>query len=97
MPALALVALLVIGALILAWLKRSRQRDALTASTTASDQLATFRHAYEEGEMTPEEFQKVKARLSEKLRERDPVSMPPQARRKRLGDSGADVSGGENT
>jgi hypothetical protein len=81
-PALFLVAILVAGAFVLAWLKRNRQRgDVVT--TTASDQLATFRHAYEEGEMTPEEFKKVKARLTEKLRERDPMSMPPQARTRR--------------
>ena len=36
--------------------------------------------------MTPEEFQKVKARLSEKLRQQDPMSMPPQAKRRRDGE-----------
>lgn len=80
-PALLLVAILVVGALILAWLKRSREKtEQLATTTTASDQLATFRHAYEEGEMSPEEFKKVKARLTEKLREPDPMSMPPQVR-----------------
>ncbi len=82
-PALWLIGILIVGALILAWLRRSRQGTELAATTTATDQLATFRHAYEDGELTTEEFKKVKARLTEKLRERDPMSMPPQVRPKR--------------
>jgi len=86
-PALWLIGILVVGALILAWLRRSRQGTELAATTTATDQLAAFRNAYEEGEMTTDEFKKVKARLTEKLRERDPMSMPPQARPRRESDS----------
>jgi hypothetical protein len=92
-PALYLVGILVLGAIILAWLKRRRVSDDLAPSTTASEQLATFRHAYEDGEMTPEEFQKVKARLSEKLRDRDPMSMPPQAKRRRDGEPPSGLPG----
>jgi hypothetical protein len=82
-PALWLVGILVIGALVIAWLKRTRDRSALTITTTASDQLETFREAYENGEMSREEFLKVKARLTEQLR--DPLSMPPQAKLRQPG------------
>jgi hypothetical protein len=94
-PALWLVGILVVGALLLAWLKKRRENTTLVPTTTASEQLATFRHAYEEGEMTPEEFKKVKARLSEKLREQDPMSMPPQAKRRRDGDPPTGLPGDE--
>lgn len=77
-PALWLVGILVAGALVIAWLRKAREKSALALTTTASDQLDTFRQAYENGEMSREESLKVKARLTEQLR--DPQSMPPQAK-----------------
>jgi hypothetical protein len=71
-PALWLVGALVILALILAWLKRYQQKDDLENRDSAHQQLAKFRMALDNGEMSEEEFRKVKSLLTEKIREAEP-------------------------
>jgi hypothetical protein len=67
-PALWLVGALLLLAVILAWIKRYQQKDALENRDSVHDQLAKFRQALEDGEMSETEFRQVKARLTEKLR-----------------------------
>jgi uncharacterized membrane protein len=75
-PALWLVGILALGALIIAWLKKNREKQVGTVALTAHDQLSTFRQALEEGEMTDEEFKKVKALLAEKIHKPAKVAKP---------------------
>lgn len=67
-PALWLIGILAVGAILIAWLKKTREKQAGPVALTAHDQLTSFRQAVEEGEMTDEEFKKVKALLAEKIR-----------------------------
>jgi hypothetical protein len=66
-PTLALVAALLLGAFIISlvekWRRRSRDR-----SLSAGDQLSHFRRLYEEGTITREEFERIKAQLAGDLR-----------------------------
>lgn len=78
-PALWLIGILAIGAILIAWLKKSREKQAGTIALTAHDQLTSFRQAVEEGEMTDDEFKKVKALLAEKIRKPvKPVTTEPE-------------------
>ncbi len=67
-PALWLIAALGLGALAIAWVKRYQKQQDMESRDTAHDQLAKFRQAVQDGEMTNEEFRKVKELLAEKIR-----------------------------
>jgi hypothetical protein len=67
-PALLLIGILAVGAILIAWLKKTRDRSAGAIALTAHDQLSAFRESMEQGDMTDEEFKKVKLLLAEKLR-----------------------------
>ena len=67
-PALLLILVLAVGAILIAWLKKNRDRTAGSLSLSANDQLTAFRESMEQGDMTDEEFKKVKLLLAEKLR-----------------------------
>lgn len=67
-PALLLILVLAVGAILIAWLKKNRDRTTGTVALSANDQLTAFRESMEQGDMTDEEFKKVKLLLSEKLR-----------------------------
>jgi hypothetical protein len=64
----ALVATLLVGALIFAWLDRWRKRGDRDTLTPA-DQLTTFRQSYDRGEMSQEEYERIKAKLAPKVRQ----------------------------
>lgn len=64
---LPLVGALLLAAVILSWAKQWRKRTT-PAPCTANEQLAHFRTLYERGELTPIEFERIRARLAEQLR-----------------------------
>jgi hypothetical protein len=71
----ALITTLLLGAVIFAWLDRWRKRgdrDRLTPT----DQLTAFRQSYERGELSQEEYQRIRAKLAPKLRQQ--VNLPPR-------------------
>jgi hypothetical protein len=76
--ALPLVGALLAGALILYLIDRWRKREAAEeeAAATPNDQLSQFRSLYERGEMSREEFERVKALLTEQLRRELNVAVP---------------------
>ncbi len=77
-PALLLIAILAVGAILIAWLKKSRDRSKGAVALSAHDQLSAFRDSVDEGDMTDEEFKKVKALLAEKIRKpANPVTTTP--------------------
>ena len=72
---IGLTIVLAIGAMAIALVKRWRQRDA-SISMSPSEQLAEYRSLYDEGVMSKEEFERLRALLGGQLREA-PVPVPP--------------------
>jgi hypothetical protein len=63
---LALAGLILLGALVIAWLKRWR-RCSEPESLTANEQLARFRDLYETGDLSQAEFERIRAKLAVQL------------------------------
>jgi hypothetical protein len=70
----ALVATLLLGAVVFAWLDRWRKRGDRDTLTPV-DQLTAFRQSYERGEMSQQEYERIRAKLAPKLRQQ--VNLPP--------------------
>jgi Short C-terminal domain len=64
---LALVAIIVIGAIAFAVLNLWRKR-ALPPTFDANDQLAQFRELYDKGELSEQEFERIREQLGGKIR-----------------------------
>ena len=64
----ALIATLLLGALIFAWLDRWRKRPE-AGVLTPGEQLASFRSSYERGELSQGEYERIRAKLAPKLRQ----------------------------
>jgi hypothetical protein len=71
----ALIATLLLGALIFAWLDRWRKR-ADRDTLTPVDQLTAFRQSYDRGEISQEEYERIRAKLAPKVRQQ--VNLPPK-------------------
>ena len=78
MVALPLIGLLLVAALVLFFVDRWRKRRTVVDSDACApnDQLSHFRSLYERGEMSREEFERVKALLTEQLRRELNVAVP---------------------
>jgi hypothetical protein len=63
-----LLGLVLLGVLVIAWLDRWRKQSG-SASCSANDQLAEFRELRERGELSAEEFERIRASLEPRLRE----------------------------
>ncbi len=79
---LALITVLLVGALVIALVDRWRKRAQHAERQSAGDQLSHFRELYERGELSREEYERVRALLSERLREDlqlpgHPAASPP--------------------
>ncbi|HQR41647.1 MAG TPA: hypothetical protein PLX97_03160 [Gemmatales bacterium] len=75
-PALWLIGILAFGAILIAWLKKSKEKQLAGFSVSPHEQLSAFRDSMEQGDMTDEEFKKVKALLADKIR-KPPQAVPP--------------------
>jgi hypothetical protein len=74
---LALAAVILLGALVIALLDRWRRR-AVSERLSANDQLANFRKLYDKGQLSQEEFERIRALLAKELRcELDVPAAPP--------------------
>jgi hypothetical protein len=71
----ALIATLLLGALIFAWLDRWRKRPDREI-LTPTDQLTAFRQSYDRGEMSQQEYERIRATLAPKVRAQ--VNLPPR-------------------
>lgn len=78
-PSLLLIGMLAIGAILIAWLKKNKDRQLAGEQLSANDQLTAFRDSLDQGDMTDDEFKKVKALLSEKIRHPQQTAPPVQA------------------
>jgi hypothetical protein len=70
-----IVVVIIVGGLIMfltRWIKRSN-----AAAKTFGDDRTSFKVLYERGELTEEEYQKIRARLGQKLREDLKLPAPP--------------------
>ncbi len=72
---LALIATLLLAALVLAWLDRWRKRPDRDTLTPA-DELSAFRQSYDRGELSQEEYERIRATLAPKVRAQ--VNLPPK-------------------
>jgi hypothetical protein len=66
--ALLVLAAILIGAGVVAWLDRWRKRTE-APPMSANEQLALFRELYERGELDAEEFARIRNRLGDRLRQ----------------------------
>ena len=64
---LALVVIILVSALVLVWLDRWRKRSG-SDRLSAQEQLANFRALYEQGQLSKEEFERIRATLAPQLR-----------------------------
>jgi hypothetical protein len=74
---LGLIVALLVGALLVAVVRRWRNREGRPLGPTADEQLAQFRTLYEQGEMSEEEFRKVRAVLGGQIRKQLNMPTPP--------------------
>lgn len=66
----ALVATLLIGAFILSRVERWRKRQLSDSAVADVEQLGSFRAMYENGELSKEEYDRIKAKEAKRLRDR---------------------------
>jgi hypothetical protein len=78
---LTLVAVLLIAAVVLAVVDRWRKRSAMTERMSPGEQLTHFRELYDRGELSREEFERIRALLGQRLRQdlQLPGGMPASA------------------
>jgi len=68
-----LAGVLLLGALIVAWVGRSFKDDRKRGVCSPEDQLSEFRNMLEAGELTPQEFEIVKRKLGRKISSKHPA------------------------
>src|SRR5437016_2203647 len=66
LAAAGLVALILAGALVIAWLERWRKRS-VSDAPDLGDELAQFRELYERGELSQAEFERIRGKLTGQL------------------------------
>ena len=71
-----LAGVLLVGAAVLAVIERWRKQRA-NETFSAHDQLASFRLLYERGELSQQEFDRIKKQLLVKLKTGDPAAVAP--------------------
>ena len=76
-PAMLMIAALLIGAVVIAFVRRWQQLQQRAVGTKASEQLAQYRLMFEKGQISEEEFKRLRAVLSEELRKE--IDLPPPA------------------
>src|SRR5262245_31177742 len=73
----ALIGVLLLGALILSWLQRWRNRQLAAENDNPAGQLTNFRAMYEAGELSKEEYDRILARIANRAKAK-PNPKPPE-------------------
>jgi hypothetical protein len=68
LAAFAIVIIILIGAGVIEVVKRWRKRP-YQSKISASEQLAQFRESFEKGQISQEEFERIRALLNERIRQ----------------------------
>jgi hypothetical protein len=68
LAAFAIVIIILVGAGIIEVVKRWRKRP-YQSKISASEQLAQFRESFEKGQISQEEFERIRALLNERIRQ----------------------------
>jgi hypothetical protein len=79
----ALVATLLVGALVLSWVERWRKRQLSDSPVSEVEQMGMYRQMYERGELSKEEYDRIKAKEAKRLRSKltaKPAAAPPAAK-----------------
>ncbi|MCS6852421.1 MAG: hypothetical protein NZ700_14750 [Gemmataceae bacterium] len=64
----AVISVILLGALVIYAVDRWRRRPPIDQRSLANEQLSQFRAWYEQGELTREEYETIRSRLSQRLR-----------------------------
>ena len=75
-PLIVLGAIVVAGIILVVWMDRWRKRPT-EVSLTPAEQMAGFQELYDRGELSQQEFDRIKAKLNKNIVTEPPV--PPQA------------------
>jgi len=75
-PLIILTVVVVVGIVLIVWMDRWRRRP-VQMSLTPAEQMARFQELYDRGELSQQEFDRIKAKLEKGVRSEPPV--PPQA------------------
>jgi hypothetical protein len=73
-PIFSLVVVLLVAAVVLSWFDRWRKRTDRDVLSPA-EQLDTFRLSYERGELSADEYKRIKLRLAPRIKEQ--LNVPP--------------------
>jgi len=71
-----LAGVLLLGAMVVAWVGRAFKDDRKRGISSPEDQLSEFRNMLEAGELTPQEFEIVKRKLGRKISNKE--AAPPE-------------------
>jgi len=74
-PTILLLAVILLGARVIVWLERWRRRSD-SERLSANDQLAKFRELHNKGQLSQEEFERIRAHLSETPNPAEPPNPP---------------------
>ena len=69
-----LAGVLLLGAVVVAWVGRAFKEDRKRGISSPEDQLSEFRNMLEAGELTPQEFEIVKRKLGRKISNKEPAT-----------------------
>jgi hypothetical protein len=82
---LALVGILLLGALAIWWVDRWRKRSLEREEASVDAQLAQFRELYDRGALSADEFNRIRDLLGKRLREQLEIPVPPAGEGPRQG------------
>lgn len=66
----ALIGTLLFGALVLSWIERWRKRQLADAPANDLEQIGNYRQMFERGELSKEEYDRIKAKEAHRLRDK---------------------------
>jgi hypothetical protein len=76
LPSLALAATLLLGAIVIAWIYRWRKRRDSWYQEPEAD-LEIFHSLHEQGQLSREELDRIRARLGSRVEPEPPTTSPP--------------------
>jgi hypothetical protein len=66
----ALIAILLLGAVLISWIERWRKRQLSDNAAADIEQISNYRTMFERGELTIEEYERIKRKEAHRLRDK---------------------------